>query len=131
MYLITTPSLSNSPQVISPTARVYFIFPNKRGFRGPRDVDKRVDSLTRPKSVRGNWPCCIPLLPRASHGLPPTTGRTIFIVPMFQIRHREQNENIKVFRQRFWTPTVKSRRRNFSTDQKLSSELGFSPQRAT
>ena len=53
---------------------------NKRRFGGPGGVVREIDSLTRPKSVRGNWPLWSPVFsggaPVASRGLPLTTGRT-------------------------------------------------------
>ena len=45
--------------------------PNKRIFRGPSDVVRGLDSVTTPKSVRGNWPLWSPWSPGASRGLPP------------------------------------------------------------
>ena len=38
-----------------------FIYsPNKRSFRGPGGVGRRLDSIRRPKSAHGNWPLWSP-----------------------------------------------------------------------
>ena len=43
------------------------VSPNKQSFRGPGDVARALDSVTMPKSVRGNWPLWSPVV---SWGLP-------------------------------------------------------------
>ena len=83
--------------------------PNKRGFRGPGGVGRGQDSLTRPNSVRRNWPLLSPVVSRgppwASRGLPwpPVDDGTgniyIYIVLKFQTRHWDQYSNVPEYRQ--------------------------------
>ena len=50
------------------TMKLYtFTSPNKLSFRGPGGVGRGLDSVGRPKSVRGNWPLWSPVV---SRGLP-------------------------------------------------------------
>ena len=66
---------------------IYNLFPNKRNFRGPGGVGSRLDSRHGPKSVRGKWPLWPPVVSHGLQGPPVADGRTIDIVPKFQIRH--------------------------------------------
>ena len=61
---------------------------NKRSFRGPGGVVRRLDSVP--------WATICARV--ASRGLPLTTGRKIYTVPKFQIRYRCQNPNVPVYR---------------------------------
>ena len=84
------------------------------------------------KSVRRNWPLWSPMVSRASLGLLLTTGRTIYIVPKFQIRRWDHtNLMSKCFDHKTTFQDTNSRRIAISTHQKLSFELGFSSKRAT
>ena len=41
-----------------------FIFAKKRSFRGLGGIIRGLDSVTAPKSVRGNWPLWCPVVSR-------------------------------------------------------------------
>ena len=100
----TSTSTSTRPSTsMSTIPRTPFILsPDKRSFRGPGGVGRGLNSLSRDKicarelaSVASR---CLLGLPVGSHGLPLTTGRTIYIIPKFQVRHWDQVSNVPVYR---------------------------------
>ena len=74
--------------------------PNKRSLRGPGGSSRDLGLCAGAKICARELASVVfrGLLGAASRCLPLKTGRTLCIYPKFQIRHRDYNSNVKVFR---------------------------------
>ena len=94
--------------------------PSKRSFRGPGGINRGLESATRPKSVRGNWPLWSFVVLRGLWWPPVDNGTDDMYISFFKVSNKTLGPKLKcqsvsTIKRRCRTPTVKSHQMAIST----------------